>query len=163
MSKEKIEEYIKTELSRSDQIIPLDFIDYLNNNDMIFIKDNDFWKEKIYYIIKFNNECVCFIAINDPDEKENRWTVWSDDMSSITLVDYPVENELKELAWKHVDSCGNCGSCAGGRKKVIFGKVFEKVCGCTFRIDNANSKDLVFLKKMIEIRKHIILKNEQFN
>lgn len=37
-------------------------------------------------------------------------------------------------------------------KKNIFGKIFDDVCGCTFRIDNADKNDLPFLKKMIELR-----------
>jgi hypothetical protein len=152
MDKQKIEDYISNELSSDEQKIALDFVEYLHNNEMEFVKDNGYWKNKIYYIIKFNNECVCFIAIKDPDEKDNHWTVWSDDMDLISPDDFPVDKELKESAWKHVDICGNCGSCGGGRHKVIFGKEFEKVCGCTFRIDNPNADDLQFMKKMVEIR-----------
>ena len=43
-------------------------------------------------------------------------------------------------------------SCGGGKTKNIFGKVFDDVCGCTFRVDNATQSDLPFLKKMIELR-----------
>jgi len=43
-------------------------------------------------------------------------------------------------------------NCGGGRRKVIFGKEFNDVCGCTFRIDNPKNDDLPFLKKMVEIR-----------
>lgn len=157
MDKRKIEDYINEELSLDHQKIALDFVGYLKDNEMEFVKDNGYWKDKIYYIIKFNTECICFIAIKDPDEKDNHWTVWSDDMDSISLEDYPVEKALKEIAWKHVDGCGNCGSCGGGRHKVIFGKEFEKVCGCTFRIDNPNAEDLLFMKKMVEIRRKEIL------
>lgn len=158
MNELNIKDYIIKELSGDDQRIALDFVEYLKNNDMEFVKDNGYWKDKIYFIIKYNTICVCFIAIKDPDEKENRWTVWSDDMDSDWLEDYPIENELKVTAWKHVDTCGNCGSCNGGRKKIIFGKKFDRVCGCTFRIDNPDAEDLPFMKKMVEIRKKEILK-----
>ena len=102
--------------------------------------------------MKYVEKCVCFIAINDPDEPENRWTVWSDDMESELLEKYPVGNEVKERAWQHIDHCGNCGSCGGGRRKVVFGREFDKVCGCTFRADNPAFDDLPFLKIMVEIR-----------
>lgn len=72
------------------------------------------------------------------------------------MKDAPVEEEIKEIAWKQVDRCGNCGSCGGGRKKVIFGREFDGVCGCTFRVDNPGAKELLFLKKMVEIRKNEI-------
>ena len=49
----------------------LDFANYLQDNSIEFIKDNKYWKEKIYYLCKFRGEYVCFIAIKDPDEPEN--------------------------------------------------------------------------------------------
>ena len=154
MSLQKIEDHILRELSPQDQIIAQDFVEYLKDNGMEFVRDNgECWKNKIYYWVMYQTKCVCFIAINDPDEKDNRWTVWSDDMSSDFLKSYPVDNEIKEIAWHHVDTCGNCGSCNGGRKKIIFGKEFDKVCGCTFRIDNPDADELAFMKKMVEIRK----------
>ena len=105
---------------------------------------------KIYYLCKFNGEYICFIAIKDPDEPENHWTIWSEDSNAYE--DVTADESVKNAAWKHVDHCGNCGSCGGGKTKNIFGKVFDDVCGCTFRVDNAIQSDLPFLKKMIELR-----------
>ena len=153
MIEPSIEEYICRELLLDEQEIALDFIEFLKENNLIFYKDNcDCWKNKIYYWVKLDDECVCFIAIKDPDEKDNHWTVWSDDMGSEWLEQCAVENIIKEIAWKHIDHCGHCGSCGGGQRKVIFGKEFNDVCGCTFRTDNPTSDDLFFLKKMVEIR-----------
>ena len=97
---------------------------------------------KIYYWVKFKDECVCFIAIADPDEPQNLWTVWSDE--SKLYEDYIVDEEIKTIAWKNIDLCGNCGSCGGGQSKKVFGKTFDRVCGCTFRIDNPTAKDIPF-------------------
>lgn len=119
------------------------------------MKDCGYWIDKHYYLAKFYESCVCFISIKDPDEKENRWTVWSDDMD--TPDDVPIEPALREAAWKHVDFCGACGSCGGGRRKTIFGKTFENVCVCTFRFDNPEAGDLPFLKKLVDIRKRALL------
>ncbi|HBL83564.1 MAG: hypothetical protein A2Y17_09520 [Clostridiales bacterium GWF2_38_85] len=157
MDKLKIEDYIYSELLMNDQKVALALIEYLRANEMQFIKDNGYWKDKIYYIVKYKTECVCFIAIKDPDEKDNRWTVWSDDMQSSVLENFKIEQNLKEAAWKHVDTCGNCGSCTGGRHKTIYGKDFNNVCRCTFRIDNPNTEDLMFMKKMVDIRIQEIL------
>lgn len=158
MNEIKIQDYICKYLSLEEQKNTLDFVDYLEKENFIFIKDNGYWKDKIYYLIKYKNECICFIAIKDPEEPENHWTVWSDDMDSQWLEETPTDGEIKKLAWKHVDLCGNCGSCRGGRRKVIFGKEFDKVCGCTFRINNPNSEDLKFMKIMVQIRKKEIAK-----
>lgn len=157
MDEQKIQDYICEELSLDDQKIALDFVEYMKNNEMEFVKDNGYWKDKIYYQIKFNTKCVCYIAIKDPDEKDNHWTIWSDDMGSNWLEEITLEKRIKETAWKHIDFCGNCGSCGGGRRKVIFGKEFDNVCGCTFRIDNPDLDALLFMKKMVQIRKNEIL------
>lgn len=100
-----------------------------------------------------------FIAIKDPDEPKNLWTVWSDDSKAYEASD--VEEEIKNIAWNYVDHCGKCGSCGGGKHKVVFGKHFDSVCGCTFRVDNPTAFDLPFLKKMVELRKNEILNNVQ--
>lgn len=153
MTELNIKDHICRELSSEEQEIALDFVAYLENNGLTFYKDNsDCWKNKIYYWCKYNNDCVCFISIKDPDEPQNFWTVWSDDIKSEWFNKYDVDDEIKELAWKHIDNCGNCGSCRGGRRKVIFGREFKAVCGCTFRVDNLSIEDLSFLKKIIEIR-----------
>lgn len=152
MDERNIEEIIYEELSSGDQEIALDFVRHLHKMKLDFVRDRGYWKNKIYYLIKLDDQCVCFIAIKDPDEKDNRWTVWSDDMDSSFLEKYPLEKSLRETAWEHVDLCGACGSCGGGRHKTIFGKTFEKVCGCTFRFDNPDAEDLLFMKKMVDIR-----------
>lgn len=153
----KIEDYIINELSSEDQGIALDFVKYLRNSEMEFVKDNGYWKDKIYYLIKYRAECVCFITIKNSDEEENHWTVWSDDIHSDWLGENQLEEELKKIAWSHVDTCKNCGSCGGGKPKMIFGKEFSEVCGCTFRIDNPGAGDLQFMKRMVEIRKKEVL------
>ena len=76
MSEQPIEEIISDNLPVAYQGNALDFIRFLRENEMEFIRDNGYWKNKIYYLIKFQNKYMCFIAIKDPDEKDNFWTVW---------------------------------------------------------------------------------------
>lgn len=163
MNEKTIDDFILKELSLDDQKIAFSFLESLRKNNVQFIKGEGYWKDKIYYLIKLEDQFICFIAINDPDDKDNRWTIWSDDMDSISSEDFSIRKELKEIAWKHIDKCANCGSCNGGRCKLIFGKKFDKVCGCTFRIDNPNAEDLEFMKELVDIRVKEILerRNEQ--
>lgn len=157
MSEHSIEEIISDNLPVAYQENALDFIRFLRENEMELIRDNGYWKNKIYYLIKFQNKYMCFIAIKDPDEKDNFWTVWSDDCSSNWLENFPIEKELKETAWEHADVCQNCGSCSGGRKIIIFGKEFDNICTTTFRFDNPDAADLLFMKKLLSAGKREIL------
>lgn len=148
-----IEQYINGELLEYEKSIALDFIEYLNNKKCTFYKDNcECWRDKIYYWVKYREECVCFIAIKDPEEKDNHWTVWSADMGSEWLAEPGISEKIKKQAWSRVDHCGKCGSCGGGRTKVIFGKQFDDVCGCTFRVDNPDIIDVELLKVLADIR-----------
>lgn len=151
---ENIEKHLNGEMKQA----AIEFCDYLKENNLTFYKDNcDCWKDKIYYWIKLGEQCVCYIAVKDPDEPNNQWTIWSEDSESYR--DSSAPHNVKIIAWQNIDYCGNCKSCGGGKQKVIFGKIFNNVCGCTFRIDNAKSNELPFLKKIVEMRIADILKN----
>lgn len=146
----QIEDYIRENLMGETQATALEFVVFLRSNDIEFYRDNaPCWKDKIYYWLKYKEKCVAFIAIKDPDEPENYWTVWSDDCQA--FAEDILEDDIKNIAWKHVDFCGHCGSCSGGKRKKIFGKEFAGVCGCTFRVDNPQLRDLPFLTKMVEL------------
>lgn len=163
MAELDIENDIQRELSLEEQEVALEFVRFLKENHLGFYKDNGaYWKDKIYYWVKQGDGCVCFIAIKNPDEERNHWTVWSDDMGSEWLEKDSVGDEVKEVAWRYVAHCGQCGSCGGGRHKVIFGREFDDVCGCTFRIDNPKNDDLLFMKKMVEIRMEEINSKKSF-
>ncbi len=148
-----IEHYICRELSLEEQKVASEFVRFLKEQQLEFYKDNSaYWKDKIYYWVKHGNECVCFLSIKNPEEKNNHWTVWFTDMDSALFQDDSAGSQVNELAWKYVDHCGHCGSCGGGRHKIIFGREFDDVCGCTFRVDNPKQEELVFLKKMVELQ-----------
>lgn len=146
----QIEDYIREKLMGETQATALEFVEFLRSNDVEFYRDStSCWKDKIYYWLKYKDECVAFIAIEDPDEPDISWTVWSNDCQ--VFAEDILEEEIKRIAWKHIDFCRRCGSCSGGKSKKIFGKEFAGVCGCTFRVDNPQLRDLPFLKKMVEL------------
>lgn len=156
MTKE-IEVYIEENLSGEMKQTALSLVAYLRKRGLTFYKDTcDCWKDKIYYWVKHNDECVCFIAIADPDDPNNLWTIWSD--GSLVYEDSSMSDEIKNIGWRYVDYCRNCGSCHGGKEKIIFGRRFPRVCGCTFRIDNAECEELPFLKTMVDLRMRELLK-----
>ena len=155
-----IETSIAEHLSGEMKQTALELTEYLKAGSLTFYRDTgNCWKNKIYYWVMYDGECVCFIAVADPDEPENHWTVWSEDSPAYETPD--VDDEIREIGWKHIGHCGSCGSCGGGKEKIIFGKRFPRVCGCTFRIDNAAQKELPFLKTMVELRLNELRKKER--
>ena len=137
---EQIEREISKNLTGEMRETALKFTAFLKSHGLMFHRDRSGdWAEKIYYWARSDKNCVCFIAVKDPDEPENAWTVWS------------------EIGLKYVNRCEKCGACGGGRVKTVFGKRISGVCMCTFRVDNADLNGLPFLKTMVELRLNEIL------
>jgi hypothetical protein len=141
----------------------LDFVAYLMASEMLFERGKGYWEDKIYWMIKYKDEYVCFILINGSEDKTETegWTIWSDDSDSNWFSNFPLDEQLKEIAWKNVDVCTNCGGCGnpGGTHKTIFGKEFDNICITTMKFINPDAEALKCVKKMVEIRKNNIHKN----
>jgi len=157
MSEQKIEDTINEVLINAAQKNALDFADYLHNNNMVFVRGQGYWEDKYYWLIKYNDEYVCFILIGGERGKDNSWTIWSDDSGSMCFEDYSLDEHTKKIAYANVDFCGNCGRCDGGTSKTIFGKPFDNVCRTVFRFDNPNYEAVECAKKLVEIRINDIL------
>ena len=153
---EQIEREISENLTGEMRETALKFTAFLKSHGLMFHRDRSGdWAEKIYYWVRSDKNCVCFIAVKDPDEPENSWTVWSDDSAAYEA---PLgDAETSEIGLKYVKRCEKCGACGGGRVKTVFGKRISGVCMCTFRVDNADLNGLPFLKTMVELRLNEIL------
>lgn len=145
----QMEDHIREKLSGEAQATALAFAAYLREHQIIFHRDEGpYWKDKCYFWLMSGEKCVGFIALADSAE-QHQWTVWSNDDPAYETDS--VEEGIKQVAWQQIDRCVHCGSCAGGKTKVVFGQVFEQVCGCTFRLDDPGMNELPFMKKMIEL------------
>lgn len=153
---EQIEREISKNLTGEMRETALKFTAFLKSHGLMFHRDRSGdWAEKIYYWARSDKNCVCFIAVKDPDEPENAWTVWSDDSAAYEA---PLgDAKTSEIGLKYVNRCEKCGACGGGRVKTVFGKRISGVCMCTFRVDNADLNGLPFLKTMVELRLNEIL------
>lgn len=159
MLKQKIENHINEVLAGNAQKLALDFVTYLRAQEMQFERSTtDYWKDKLYWYIKYQNEFVGFILINgygsvgDKTEPEG-WIFWSDNYNSNLFADFPLDECTKETAFEHIDF----GICGGGITVKLFGKEFSPVCnGTTFRFNNPESEALECVKKLVEIKKNDI-------
>ena len=162
MPEQGIENIIGEVLTGDAKKNALDFFAYLWANEMLFERGKGYWENKFYWMIKYKDEYVCFILVGSEDKTgPESWIIWSDDSDSNWFADFPVNERIKEIAWKNVDICGNCGGCnnPGGTRKIIFKKEFNNVCRTTMKFINPDVEALECAKKMVEIRKNDILKN----
>jgi hypothetical protein len=156
---QRIENHILDVLIGDAQKNALDFVAYLRENEMLFERGKGYWEDKLYWMVMYKNEYVCFILVNGSEEKTEPWTIWSDDSGSNWFEGFPLDEHIKKIAWENVDFCAKCGSCRGGTHKTIFGKEFDKICRTTFKFNNPDVPVLKCVKKMVEIRKNDILRN----
>jgi len=162
MPEQQIENFISEILTADAQKNALEFTSYLRASEMQFERGKGYWEGKLYWVITYKDETVCYILIGAEEKPgPGPWIIWSDDSGSNCFADFPLDEQLKKVAWKNVDICGNCGGCGnpGGTRKTIFGKEFNNVCRTTMRFTNPDGEALECVKKMVEIRKSDILKN----
>lgn len=158
MLEQKIESFIEETLTGDTKNNAIEFVVCLRSNEMLFERFiKDYWEDKLYWLVEYEGVSVCHILINGYEE--GHWTIWSDESDSNSFEDFPLDEHLKEIAWKNVDFCGNCGYCTGGTHKTVFGKEFDNVCRTTMIFSNPNAETLEFMKKMVLIRKHDIIAN----
>ncbi|MFA6730648.1 MAG: hypothetical protein WC152_02830 [Candidatus Izemoplasmatales bacterium] len=159
MSSQSIKSHIHTSLTGEAVKNAIDLVVYFESQGMQFeLSTTDYLRDKQYWYVKYQNEFIGFILFNghnpvkDETEPEG-WVFWSDNYNSSAFADFPLEESIKGVAYKHVD----IGTCGGGLTVNLFGQVFTPVCnGTTFRFDNPNSEEIVALKKLVDIRKHDI-------
>lgn len=65
----QIENYIEENLTGDARKNALKFVKFLRANEMQFIKDNGYWKDKIYYLIEYNDDLWAFGYNN----QNSRW------------------------------------------------------------------------------------------
>ena len=164
MPEQRIEDFIGEVLTGEDQKNALEFAAYLRESEMQFERGTGYWEGKLYWVINYKDESVCYILIGSEEKPgPGPWIIWSDDSGSNSFEDFPLDERIKEIAWKNVDICGNCGGCDNRgytrKTKTIFGKEFNNVCLTTMRFTNPDVEELECVKKMMEIRKNYILKD----
>jgi len=95
------------------------------------------------------------------DSGDIAWNVyWGDYDSTIFsdgYADFPVDENLKELVWVHIHTCGGCG-CGNqpGKSMKIFGKEFDNLCTSILWFGNPDADTTEKLYKLAEVRKSCI-------
>jgi hypothetical protein len=68
---------------------------------------------------------------------------------------------MKEIFWKNIDFCRDCGGCSiKETSKMIFGKEINNICRTTFKFINPGIEELECMKKMVEIKKIFSIKSK---
>ena len=152
---EQMEAFIDEVLFDDAQRNALDFAAYLKANHLLAERGKGYWENQLYWLIKYENEHVCFILIEGPE----MWTFWSDDSGTNCFSDFPLDEQIKEIAWRNIDFCANCGTCKcpGGMRKTLFGKPFDSVCITAMKVVNPDTEALKCIKKLVEIRQKDII------
>jgi hypothetical protein len=161
MQKQEIENRIGKILTGEAKLNALKFVSYLQANDMQFDKQGGYWEDKYYWAIWYKGEIVCFILINNGEDKTepDGWVVWFEDGDSDCFANFTTDERTKDIAWANVDIFN--GDCGGGQceglRKVIFGKVFESLYRTIMRFNNPDVETTECMEKLVEIRKNSII------
>jgi len=112
------------------------------------------------YELHYKGECVCYI---DTRSESRSWIVWTEGDYSSEYESFPIDERTKKIAWENVMKCGNCNDCdcSPGKTKMIFDQEFANICNANnvnmaFMFTSPNAETLECVKKLVEMRKHII-------
>ena len=149
MSNERIEDVFNEVLTGYALINALDFAEFLSANEII---------QADQHAMHYKGECVCFV---DTRNERHSWIVWAEGDYSSEHEDFPIDKQTKEIAWAHANKCGSCEGvdCKPGKTKIIFGKDFANICSgadVDMRFHNPDAEALECLKRLVEMRRHII-------
>ncbi|MCL2376987.1 MAG: hypothetical protein FWC76_06265 [Defluviitaleaceae bacterium] len=152
MTEKNIKDVIGNVLSGDAQKRALDFVTYLELNDMPpNCVHGDLW------MAGYNDNCVCYIHIDGAAQNPGPWTIWPDGSYASEPEGFAIDEHTKQLALAHVNICGSCGeACSPGTRKTVFGKDFDNVCGATMAFNNPDDEALNCVKKLMEMRKRAI-------
>ncbi len=133
----------------------LDFLLFLRSGFMNFTRIKGYWRNQFYWVVKYKDECVCYILLNGKgDEKQfSPLTIWTDDSSSNWYENCQLNDELSKSALKNIDYCVHCGSCIGGTYKTVLGKGFDNVCRTVMKFTNPDEQEFRVIKDLVKIRK----------
>ena len=177
---EKIEEEIRTYLSGDNLRNALDLLAYLKESGRTWTFEIDCLPE-FYYMgeltclfafMKFKLDEATLDAMRQMIEGAgNRWVYdpssswnlccWQHEDDIYELDSFPVDEDVKEYARANVWKCIRChtdGNCEtfGGSHRTVFGKGFDNACCNVFQLTNPDEKEVGYIKKLMELEKHII-------
>jgi len=158
MSKQNIEQIISETLTGDVQWSALELASSLLANGVSCVRDTttEYWKDKTYFVCNYNGQSVCYVSINEFEP--NTWNIQGDDSGDAWYEDVPLDDTIKEIAWRnvavcnHYDVCGACGSPEVATRKRIFGKEFEHVCPITIKFDNPDASEVECMKAVFGAR-----------
>ena len=120
------------------------------SNLMAFCKENKMslrWASLNCWQFYFKSKRIGQIRITD---KDNSWTFspWN----SVDTIETLTANDIKakDIVWSSVKLCNNCCNCGPGHDRIVFDKMFEKVCHGWFRMTNPNEATIDFIKQMLK-------------
>jgi len=144
----KIEDDLSAALSGEKLKNALDFIAYLKASGMNLHQEHT-------SAFEYKGEWVCIICIV-PIDGTPEWVIFDNPLTS-KFDDFPVDSDLKEFAWTHVNICGKCG-CGSqpGVRKTILGKEFDNVCTSEVAFWSPDADVLDKVRQMINIWKESV-------
>ena len=152
-------------MATSDKDMRIDFKGYIRdvlsgdslNNALAFadfLQANDMQPGGQHGAIEYQNQCLCYMHIVGSDQMPGPWTVWTDGVYSEEDPAVPMNDQLKAIAWAHVNHCANCGGgCNPGTNKLILGRPFEGVCSANMAFTDPDPEALKCLEKLLLMRK----------
>jgi len=100
----------------------------------------------------YRDNVLCYMLLDEGTDMPAPWTIWPEGDFNEEPTDALLDNDMKEAAWAHVNFCTDCGCGNPGGDKVVFGRLFEKVCNSVFVFYMPDAAALECVKRLFAIK-----------
>lgn len=158
MANQAIEAVINRVLQGDAQRNALDFVAHLRASGIPLEESESYWD------VTYKGKNVCFLLISGDDDAPGPWTIWSEQEpgSWVTWQEdgtdggakaVSLDEETKQIAWKHLNYCASCGGdCSPGKRKTVLGREVDGLCGSALAFTAPDAASVACAKKMVDAR-----------
>ncbi|MCL2531214.1 MAG: hypothetical protein FWE40_03545 [Oscillospiraceae bacterium] len=149
-----IEKVINKKLSGDVRQNALDFVSFMQANEMPLDQTDDWFK--------YQGENICTLIFgvceaHNMSGNGDNWSIYWANCDVCWGEGDVVDKATEDLAFRSPNPCGKC-PCehSPGFRKTVFGKVYENACYSTFCFDNPSAEELKHIKTLAKMRKQNI-------
>ena len=107
--------------------------------------------------VTYAGEGMCYMHIDGSEQVPGPWTIWIGGDFSGERADVPIDEDMKRIAWEHVNFCADCGGdCSPGTTKVIFGREYDGVCSSDMMFTDPDAQALECAERLLLMKKSVI-------
>jgi len=143
-SKPKIEDVDFVTLNAEKKQSLLDVSAWLRANKL-----SPTWSSANSWKVSYKGKGVCYIKVPYGGPDVGSWSV-APETGRLGDANTLPDERLKDIVWDNIKYCRNCAGCRPGRRVVVCGREFDRVCNSAVTFYDPNAEEIECIKVLIQ-------------